>query len=117
VNRGDVVQVDLSSGPRPAVVITADHLIGVLANVTVVEVTTTLRDAPTTVLLNRPDHGLAEPSEANAANIQTVPKSAVTATRGALSDDEADRLDQAVLRYLGLDDPAAAWGARRGPPQ
>jgi mRNA-degrading endonuclease toxin of MazEF toxin-antitoxin module len=109
VRRGDIVDVQLASGPRPAVVITADDLIARLANVTVVEVTTTLRDAPTTVLLNQPHHGLDQPSEANAANIQTVPRSAVTGTRGVLSSDEVERLDQAILDYLGLADPLGAW--------
>ncbi len=104
MNRGDVVDVELRYGPRPAVIVTADHLIPELSNVTIVEVTSTLREGVTTVLLNRPEHGLDQPSVANAANIQTLPRSRVAGRRGQLSRDEMGRLEDAIKIVLDLED-------------
>lgn len=103
MRRGDVVDVELDAGRRPGVIVTRDSLIEHLANVTIVEITSTYRDSPTTVALDRPHHGLDRPSIANALNLQTVRKSRVSSVRGALEPRELARLERALLIALDLD--------------
>lgn len=103
MRRGDVVDVELEAGRRPGVIVTRDTLIEHLANVTIVEITSTYRDSPTTLALDRPHHGLDRPSIANALDVQTVRTSRVSRVRGALAPGELERLDQALLIALDLD--------------
>jgi mRNA interferase MazF len=102
LKRGDVFDVDFPSGRRPAVVVTRDRAIPVLRNVTVVEVTGTIRGVPTELLLGRRE-GLDRESVASCDNLQTVPKSALGRHRGALGPEATYRLNQALAIALGLD--------------
>lgn len=102
MRRGDVYEVDFPSGRRPGVVVTRDRAIPVLQNVTVAEVTSTVRGAPTEVLLG-PDQGLLRECVASCDNLQTVPKDALGRHRGSLGPEPAHRLNQALRIALGLD--------------
>lgn len=102
MKRGDVYDVDFPSGRRPGVVVTRDRAIPVLRNVTVAEVTGTIRGAPTEVLLG-PSQGLLRECVASCDNLQTVPKGALGARRGALDPEATYRLDQGLRIALGLD--------------
>ena len=105
MRRGDIHDADLGgpAGRRPVVIITRDGLIPILSNVTVVEITRTVRELPTELPLNRPEHGLDGPSVANAVNIHTVPKSAIKERRGELSGMDVAILGQALMVALELD--------------
>jgi len=102
VNRGDVYDVDLPSGRRPAVIVTRDRAIPVLRNVTVAEITGTVRGVPTEVLLGR-SQGLLRECVASCDNLQTVAKGALGPRRGSLDLEATHRLDQALRIALGLD--------------
>lgn len=102
MKRGDVYDVDFPSGRRPAVVVTRDRAIPVLRNVTVVEVTGTIRGVPTELLLGRRE-GLDRDCVASCDNLQTVPKAALGRHRGALGPEMTYRLNQALAIALGLD--------------
>jgi len=102
LNRGDVYDVELPSGRRPAVVVTRDQAIPVLRNVTVVEITGTARGAPTEVPLGARE-GLLRDCVASCDNLQTVSKTALGPHRGSLGPEATYRLDQALRIALGLD--------------
>ena len=102
MKRGDVYDVDFPSGRRPGVVVTRDRAIPILRNVTVAEVTATIRGAPTEVLLG-PAHGLLRECVASCDSLQTVPKAALETRRGSLDPEATYRLDHALRIALGLD--------------
>jgi mRNA interferase MazF len=74
----------------------------VLANVTVVAVTGTIRGLPTEVPLG-PGQGLRRECVANCENLFTIPKSALGPRRGGLDPERVARLDEALRIALGLD--------------
>jgi mRNA interferase MazF len=102
LNRGDVFDVELPSGRRPAVVVTRDRAIPHLRNVTIVEVTGTARGLPTEVLLGAAE-GLRRECVASCDNLQTVSKTALGRRRGSLGPEATSRLDDALAIALGLD--------------
>jgi mRNA interferase MazF len=83
-------------------VITRDRAIPVLANVTVVGITGTIRGLPTEVPLGR-QHGLARDCVANCDNLFTIPKRAVGARRGELDPESLARLRAALRIALDLE--------------
>lgn len=87
---------------RPAVIITRDVAIPLLANVTVAAVTSTIRGLPTEVPLG-PQHGLATNSVVNCDNLFTVSKRAVGARRGELDPESLERLRAALRIALDVD--------------
>jgi mRNA interferase MazF len=102
VNRGAVYDVEFPGGRRPGVVVTRDVAIPVLANVTVAEVTTTIRGIRSEVPLGT-RHGLRRDCVASCDNLQTVPRSSLTRQRGMLGPDDVRRLDEALRVALDLD--------------
>ncbi|MGH3065020.1 MAG: type II toxin-antitoxin system PemK/MazF family toxin [Gaiellaceae bacterium] len=94
--------VEFPSGRRPGVIVTRDRAIPVLRNVTVVEVTGTIRNLPTEVLLG-PAQGLARECVASCDNVHTVSKVALGRRRGALGPERTRHLDLALSTALGLD--------------
>jgi mRNA interferase MazF len=102
LNRGAIYEVELPSGPRPAVILTRESAIPVLAAVTVAAITATVRDLPTEVSVG-PRHGLRRDSVINCDNLFTVPKSALGRRRGDLGPEELVSLRDALVLALGLD--------------
>jgi len=102
LTRGDVYDVALPGGARPAVIVTRARAIPYLKNVSVAAVTTTVRDLPTEVSIG-PDQGLARECVANCDNLFTIPKRSLGRRRGALGPAEVARLDNALRIALGLD--------------
>ena len=102
MNRGDVYDAPTPVGPHPVVIVTRETAIPVLANVTVVLVTSTIRGLRTEVPLG-PEEGLARECVANCDNLFTVPRSALGRRRGTLGPAERRRLDEALRIALGLD--------------
>lgn len=83
-------------------IVTRERAIPLLANLTVVGVTSTIRGLPTEVPVG-PEHGLEYESVVNCDNLATVPKIAFGARRGALDPQSLARLDQALRVALALD--------------
>jgi len=102
VNRGEVWDAALPGGSHPAVVVTRDRAIPLLRNVTVVAVTSTVRELPTEVPLGQA-HGLARDCVANCDNIFTIPKSSLGRRRGTLGPGDRRQLDDALRIALELD--------------
>lgn len=103
MNRGDVYDVEWpAAGRHPAVIVTRQVAIPVLANVTLAFITSTVRDIPTEVPLDR-SHGLERECVANCDNLLTVPKTALVRHRGTLGPAELRRLADALRVALELD--------------
>ncbi len=88
-------------GRRPVVLISRDLAYAVRSNVTVVEVTTRVRNIETEVPLGVRD-GLTRKCVANADNVHTIPKAWLDGKIGALSADKARALDAAIKLALSL---------------
>lgn len=101
MNRGDIYDAELPSGPRPVVIVTREGAIPVLSNVTVVAITSSVRGLVTEVPLGR-EHGLARECVVNCDNFFTVPKTTLTRLRGSLGSQDIRKLDQAISVALGL---------------
>lgn len=103
MNRGDVYSIDWpGAGVHPAVVVTRQSAIPFLTNVTVVLVTSTVRDLPTEVPLGAVE-GLEEECVANCDNVLTVPKAELGDYRGRLAPDRLEQLNDALPIALELD--------------
>jgi mRNA interferase MazF len=102
VNRGAIYDVEIAGGRRPAVIVTRDRAIPLLANVTVVGITGTIRDLPTEVPLG-PELGLARECVANCDSLFTVPKTVLAARRGELDPERLERLNAALRIALDLE--------------
>lgn len=102
MNRGDVYDADLPIGPHPVVVVTRDSAIPILRSVCVAVVTSTIRDAPTEVLVGR-NEGLTRDSVVNCDDLVTASKSILGRLRGSLGPEATHRLDDALRIALGLD--------------
>lgn len=89
-------------GRRPAVIVTRDRAIPVLANVTVAGVTGSIRGLPTEVPLGV-EHGLRRESVVNCDNLITLPKAALGVRRGEVGPDGLRDLRRALRIALELD--------------
>jgi mRNA interferase MazF len=103
LNRGSIYDAEAGARHGPVVVLTRDHAIPLLANVTVAVVTTRVRGLPTEVPVDE-RHGLDRASVINCDNLVTIPKSAVGRRRGRLDPEATARLREALTIALGLDD-------------
>lgn len=85
MRRGDVYWIKFKEPDkrRPALIITRDSAIPLLNQVTVIPLTSTLRDNPATVWLDESD-GMPNPCLINIDSIQTVSKDKVGAYKPAL---------------------------------
>lgn len=73
-----------------------------LANLTVVGVTSTIRGLPTEVPVG-PEHGLGHESVINCDNLATLPKRAFALRRGTLDPNALVRLDASLKIALDLE--------------
>jgi mRNA interferase MazF len=94
-------RLDQPVGRRPVVLVSRDLAYAIRANVSVVEITTTIRGIETEVPLGRRE-GLPRPCVANADNIHTIPKSRLSERAGALGPEKTRALDAALKLSLGL---------------
>lgn len=68
---------------RPALIVTRDRAIPVLAAVTIAPVTSTIREIPTCIRVG-PEHGLSRESVASFDNLDVVPKAMLVRQLGEL---------------------------------
>lgn len=102
LNRLDIFDVEFNER-RPAVILTRDSAIPLLANVCVAGVTGTIRGLVTEVPLDE-RHGMSRACVINCDNVFTLPKRALGRRRGRLDPEAAARLREALMLALGLDD-------------
>lgn len=89
------------AGRRPVVVLTRDSAIGVLTNVTVAPVTSTVRGAPSEVLVGSAE-GLHHESVISCDNVVTVPQRLLERELGRLGRDKLDELAAALRLALEI---------------
>ena len=95
---------------RPVLVLTRDSVAGVLSEVTVAPLTSTIREIPSEIVLGISD-GLAQESAINLDHLQTIPKARVGALITSLTAARMEEVRRALLFALGFD-PSAS---RRSP--
>jgi mRNA interferase MazF len=86
---------------RPVAIVSRDDVNGRRGKTTVAAITSTLRDAPTHVLVDHRD-GLAQLSAINCDELQTIPKESLTRRIGRLSERKIADLDDALRFALQL---------------
>jgi mRNA interferase MazF len=87
---------------RPVFILTRDSAIRYLNALTVAPITSTIRNIPSEVSLNR-DEGLLSDCVANLDNIQTVSKAKIGSLITTLSPDRMEEVRQAISFALGFD--------------
>ncbi len=87
---------------RPVLVLTRDSALAFLGEVTVVPITSTVRDIPTEVLLT-PDDGLPRTCAANLDHLQTVARDRIGALIATLPAARMTEVRDALLFALGFD--------------
>ncbi len=106
MKRGDLVTMALPGAdgkPRPAVVIQADYF-EALASVTILPVTSEIRDAGLCRIALNPGHGngLKRVSQVMVDKIQTVPREKVGGPFGALDERELLAVTRGIAVFLGI---------------
>jgi mRNA interferase MazF len=107
MRRGDIWTVsggkDYAGKPRP-VVIVQDDAFDATDSITICSFTTDPTEAPLFRLLVEPNerNGLRAASRLMVDKITTVPKSRIGERIGRLDDEDAIRLNQSVMVFLGL---------------
>jgi mRNA interferase MazF len=86
---------------RPVVILTRDSIIQLIGEVTVAPITSTVRDIPSEVLLDKTD-GMSRQCAVNCDHIQTVPKARLGALITTLSLPRLREVRDAVDFALGL---------------
>lgn len=89
-------------GVRPALIVQNDVGNQYAATTIVAAITTTLRKYPVTVLLNRSEGGLKEPSMINLAQLLTIDKTRLMKRLGSLKAEKVREIDAAIGISLGL---------------
>ncbi|MBI4477240.1 MAG: type II toxin-antitoxin system PemK/MazF family toxin [Acidobacteria bacterium] len=86
---------------RPVLILTRDSAIEFLDEVTVAPITSTIRDIPTEVLLDR-EVGLPRDCAINLDHIQTVPKGRIEGALTTLDPGRMNEVRTALLFALGF---------------
>lgn len=88
---------------RPVLVLTRNSAIPYLTGISVVQITSTIRGAPSEILLTPSDDGVFEQCVVNAYNIQTIQKSQIGEFITELSPSRMREVRQAIEFALGFD--------------
>ena len=112
MNRGDVVEVDwlftdmTGSKVRPAVVVQADYLNGLIDDTILVQITTSRHGIPGTEVLLDPavetGSGLSKVSVASCLNITTFEQLRVLRTIGSLSNAAMRQIEACLKAVLAI---------------
>jgi len=104
VNRGDIWTFRFAHPDkrRPVVVLTRQEVIPLLRTVMVAPVTSTIRGAPSEVLVG-PEHGLQQTSAVNLDHVQTVERARLERRIGRLGPDEMREICRALALAVGCD--------------
>jgi len=88
---------------RPVLILTRNSAISYLNNVTVAQITTTIRGVPSEVALTPGDDGTVERCVVNTYNLQTVPKEQLRDLITELSPERMREVRTAIEFALGFD--------------
>ncbi len=104
MNKGDVYWITFKTPDkkRPALILTRNSAIPYLNAVTVIPITTAIRDNAASVWLDE-DDGLSQESVINIDNIQTVSKQKVGAYITHLSEERMQEVFEAIKFAFGFD--------------
>jgi mRNA interferase MazF len=105
MNRGDIVwhKFREPDKTRPVLILTREGAIPELNTVTVIPITSTIRELPLQVLLTD-DDGMKEPCVINFDWIQTVPKNKLSKNVIArLQDERMEEVSEAIKFAFGFD--------------
>jgi mRNA interferase MazF len=104
MKRGDVWWAALPkpAGRRPVVLVSRDEAYQVRELVSVVPVTTRVRELPTEVPLGRAE-GMARRCVANADTLTTIPKRTLVEYAGSLGAERMGQLESAIRFALGFE--------------
>lgn len=86
---------------RPVLILSRNSIIGYLGEVTVAPITSTVRDIPSEVQLNRKD-GMPRECAVNCDHIQTVSKGKIGSLITTLSAEQIVRVREAIFFALAL---------------
>jgi len=86
---------------RPVVILTRDSILEYLGEVTIVPITSTIRDIPSEVLLTHED-GMRKDCAINCDHIQTVSKNKIGSEITTLTQDKLKQLSKAIWFALNL---------------
>jgi len=105
MRRGDVYWIKFKEpdNRRPALIITRDSAIPLLNRLTVIPITSTLRDNPSTVWLDEAD-GMPNPSLINIDHIQTVSKEKFEAYLTHLGAEKLAEVFEAIKFAFGFEE-------------
>lgn len=114
VSRGDIWLYTFRSPDkrRPVLVLTRPEVIGLLRTVTVAPITSTIRGAPSEVVVGI-EEGLKAPSAANLDHVQTVEQRFLQHYVGTLSPEKMAKVCEALLVATGCD----RWRSPLTPPE
>ncbi len=112
MNRGDVVEVDwqysdMTGGKvRPAVVVQADFLNGLIDDTVLVQITSKKHGIPDTEVdldpVAEPASGLSKVCVASCINIRTLDQTLVLRTIGVLSDGTMQQIEACLRTVLAI---------------
>jgi mRNA interferase MazF len=103
--QGDIYWVKLKEPDktRPALIITRNSAIALLTSITVIPITTTLRDHPANVWLDESD-GMLEPCVINVDQIRTISKDKFDTYITHLTSSKLDEVFEAIKFAFGFND-------------
>ena len=87
---------------RPVLILTRNSAIPYLTSLTVAQITTTIRDIPSEVVLTPGEDGTFEECVVNAYNLQTVPKTELRDLITELSPERVRQVREAIEFALGF---------------
>jgi mRNA interferase MazF len=102
VRRGEVWLAQVGRKLRPVVVVTRDEVLDVRVNVTVAEITTTVRGLTVEVPVD-PDCGIEQASVVNCDGLHTVSQRRLTKRLGSVDDEALEEICEGVTIALGCD--------------
>ena len=105
MKRGDVrwYKFEKPDKSRPVVVLTRDSIIPHIGEVTVAPVTSTIRDIPSEVLLDKVD-GMPRECAVNCDHLQTVAKARIGSLLTSLSAARMREIRSAIVFAIALDE-------------
>ena len=86
---------------RPVLILTRDSILDYLGEVTIVPITSTIRDIPSEVFLSKND-GMAKDCVINLDHIQTVSKEKIDSLLTNLSLEKLEEVREAIIFALNL---------------
>jgi mRNA interferase MazF len=103
MNRGEVrwYKFNPPDKKRPVVILTRDSIIDYLGEVTIAPITSSIRDIPSEVFLDKKD-GMPIDCAINCDHIQTVSKNKIGSLITKLSVDKIEDLKKAIFFALSL---------------